>query len=155
VGRLDGDKLVIGWKEYVDFVEWGISGVRAKVDTGALTSVLDVASYSLRDDGGQGTIAELRVALDPGHPDHLTTITCPVRKMVVVANSSGLREHRPLVETDVRLGSIVQRMALTVTNRAGMRFRMILGRRALRDRFVVDVSRAYTLGRHPRREVGA
>ena len=69
----------------------------------------------------------------------------PVLRMVVVSNSAGMREQRPLVETEVRLGPVSKRIALTVTNRAGMLFPVILGRKALEGDFLVDVSRKYVL----------
>jgi len=64
----------------------------------------------------------------------------------VVSNSGGGRERRPLLEALVRLGPVETRIRLTVTNRSHMRFRMLLGRRALAGTFVVDVSRKYVLG---------
>jgi hypothetical protein len=63
--------------------------------------------------------------------------------MVTVRNSGGVSEDRPLVETDLRLGPVTKRVLVTITNRAPMRFRMILGRKALEGDFVVDVSRKY------------
>lgn len=136
------DPLTIGWKEYLDFEEWKIHRVKVKIDTGARTSAIDVASYELHETE-QGLVAELRLGLSG--PERLLRVCTPVLKMVVVRNSSGLREQRPLIETLIRLGPIRKRVRLTVTNRAGMRFRMILGRKALEDDFIVDVSRKYVL----------
>ncbi len=140
-----GQPLVIGWKEYVEFPEWGIRSVKVKIDTGARTSALDVVSYELREDEGQGLVAELRLALDHKHPQRLTVVQAPVLRMVVVSNSSAMREQRPLIEAPVRLGPVLKRVSLTITNRSGMRFRMILGRKALEGDFVVDVSKKYLL----------
>jgi hypothetical protein len=137
--------MVIGWKEYVDFVAWGIRRVKVKIDTGARTSALDVTSYDLREVQGQGLVAELRLALNRRHPMRLTTVRAPVLEMVVITNSSGIREQRPLIETELRLGPVTKRVQLTITNRAGMRFRMILGRKAIEGDFTVDVSRKYLL----------
>lgn len=139
------DSLVpIGWKEYVGFPDWGIRRLRVKVDTGARTSALGVASYELRHMEGRGLVAELRLALGR-QPDSLRTVLAPVLRVVVVRNSSGMREQRPLVEARVRLGPVIKPVLLTITNRSGMRFRMILGRQALERDFVVDVSRKYLL----------
>ena len=121
--------------------------VRAKVDTGARTSALDVLSYELHEDAAQGLTATLKVALDRKHPSVVRELIVPVVRMVVVSNSSGMREQRPLVETTLRLGPVTKRVRLTITNRAGMRFRMILGRKALEGDFVVDVAGKYLLRR--------
>lgn len=137
--------VLVGWKEYVDFPDWGISHVKAKIDTGARTSALDVASYELREVAGGGFVAELRLALNRKHPEQLTVIHAPVLTMISVSNSSGIREHRPLIETTVRIGPVTKCLRFTVTNRANMRFRMILGRKALEHYFIVDVSRKYVL----------
>jgi hypothetical protein len=136
--------LTIGWKEYVDFPGWRLRHVKVKIDTGARTSALGVVSYNLREDG-TGLVAELRLALHRKQPERVTVVHVPVIRMVVVSNSSGMREQRPLVETEVKLGPVTKRIPLTVTNRASMLFRMILGRNALSGDFVVDVSRKYLM----------
>lgn len=141
--------LTIGWKEYVGFPEWGIRRLKVKVDTGARTSALGVVSYELRQVQGQGLVAELRLAPSRRRPERLRTVVVPVLGTVVVANSSGMRELRPLVEANLQVGPVTKRVRLTVTNRAGMRFPMILGRKALEGDFVVDVSRKYLLKKTP------
>jgi hypothetical protein len=135
--------LTIGWKEYLDFPAWGVRHVKVKIDTGARTSALGVVTYDLHEDGA-GLMAELRLALYRRHPERVTVVRVPVVRMVVVSNSGGMREQRPLVETEIRLGPITRRIPLTVTNRAGMLFPVILGRTALAE-FLVDVSRKYLL----------
>jgi len=137
--------VVVGWKERMDFPDWGIRRVKVKIDTGARTSALDVSHYELRNVAGQGLIAQLRLALHRRRPHRVKTIEAPVLKMIVVCNSSGMREQRPLIETTVRLGPVTKRVRLTVTNRAGMRFPVILGRKALEGDFLVDVSSKYLL----------
>ena len=137
--------LVIGWKEYLDFTDWQVRRVKVKIDTGARTSALDAVGYELHETGGLGLVAELRLALHRKHPGRLTVVRTPVLQMVVVSNSGGVREERPLIETTIRLGPVSKRVQLTVANRAGMLFPVILGRKALEGDFVVDVSRKYLL----------
>jgi len=137
--------LTIGWKEYLAFPAWGIRQVRAKVDTGARTSALDAASYDLYHAEDGGLWIRLRLALRHGPTAKVREIETPVVRMVVVRNSSGMCEQRPLIETEMVLGPVRQRILLTVTNRAGMRYRVILGRQALAGDFVVDVSKKYLL----------
>jgi len=139
--------LVIGWKEYIDFPEWNLRRVKVKIDTGARTSALGVVSYKLREAGVAGLVAQLHLAPYRKRPDRLTVVEVPVLRMVVVSNSSGMREQRPLIETTLRLGSVTKRVPLTITNRASMLFPLILGRKVLEGDFVVDVSKKYLLKR--------
>ena len=135
----------IGWKEYLQFTEWDLRRIRVKIDTGAHTSALDVVRYELIETAGGGLMASLFLALDHRHPGRFTRIHTPVLRTVAVRNSGGVREERPLVETEVRIGPIRKRIRITITNRSSMRYRMILGREALSDDFLVDVSRKYLL----------
>jgi hypothetical protein len=143
--------VLIGWKEYADLPEWNLRRVKLKVDTGARTSVLDVTSYEMLDVDGR-LVARLRLPASRKHPERLAVIEAPVLRTVVVRNSGGMSELRPLLETTIRLGPVLKRIRLTVTNRTGMRFRMLLGRLALAEDFVVDVSRKYLLKRAKKKE---
>jgi hypothetical protein len=138
--------LVIGRREYVEFPEWGPLRVRAKVDTGAYSSALDVDGFELIETGGQ-IRARLHLVLNRRKARGVRVVETPVVGMVVVACSSGASERRPLIEPLVRLGPIERRIRLTVTNRAPMRYRMLLGRQALAGHFLVDVGGAYLLPR--------
>jgi ribosomal protein S6--L-glutamate ligase len=136
--------LRIGRKEFLTFPDWNVR-LRAKVDTGAFSSVLDVAEYELdRDDTGR-LVARLALCLSRRHPQRQTVVFAPVVKMVGVTSSCGWRQERPLLEATVRLGPVEKVIRMTVTNRAHMRCRTLLGREALAGAFVVDVSHKYLL----------
>src|SRR5262245_24248443 len=122
---------VLGWTERISFPDWDLRRVRAKIDTGARTSALGAVYYEVRDVPGKGRVADLVLALDRKAPERQVHLSVPVLRMVVVRNSSGQREQRPLVETRVRLGSLTKAILLTVTNRCQMRFAVLLGRQAL------------------------
>jgi hypothetical protein len=147
-GHSPARPVLIGWKEYVAFPDWGIRRLKAKIDTGARTSALDAAAYEVRETPA-GLVAELWLPLSARHPERVALVRTAVLGTVVVCNSSGQRETRPLVETTLSLGGLSKRIRLTVTNRAGMLFRLILGRKALEGDFVVDVSGKYLCGRRP------
>lgn len=136
--------LVIGWKEYLDFPEWGVHRVRVKIDTGARTSALDVAGYELLE-GPTGPLARLRLALSRLHPERVTIVETPVLRHVTVCSTCLTRELRPVIEALIRLGPVEKRIRLTLTRRDGLRHRMILGRQALAGTFLVDVSRRFLL----------
>ncbi len=141
--------LVVGWKERIDFPDWGLRRVRVKIDTGARTSALGAVYYELRDTPDAGRVAELVLALDR-RPGRQTRVCVPVLGLAVVRNSGGQSECRPVVEARVRLGPLTKTIRLTVTNRTHMRFPVILGRRALAGDFVVDVARTFLLRKNPK-----
>ena len=136
--------LVIGWKEYVAFPEWSIPRLKVKIDTGARTSALGVIGYEIHQDGGNG-IVELSIPLSRKRPERVAVVRAPVLRMVHVRNTSGQCVERPLIEAVIRLGPVTKHVRLTVADRSGMRFPMILGRKALENDFVVDVSKKYLL----------
>jgi hypothetical protein len=136
--------VLIGWKERLDFPEWGLRNVRVKIDTGAYSSALGAAGCELVEAGGRLT-ARLRLALNRRRPDRTITVEAPVLRMVHVTNTGGVREERPMIEATVRLGPVQKRIRLTIARRDGLRFPMILGREALAGCFVVDVARKYVL----------
>ena len=139
--------LPIGWKERLDFPDWGLKRVRVKIDTGACTSALGASGYELVDVEGQ-RIVRLRLALNRRHPERTAVVEAPVVRMVYVTNTGGGREERPMIETTIRLGPVKKRIRLTITSRSAMRFPMLLGREALAGSFVVDVSRKDIMKAH-------
>jgi hypothetical protein len=136
---------IIGWKEYVDFPAWRVRRVKAKIDTGARTSAIHVVRYQLYEQEDQGPMAELQLSLYRQQPERLTVVRTPVLRMATVTDSGGHQELRPVVVATIRLGPVTKQVAFTVTNRASMLFRMLLGRKALEGDFLVDVSQKYRM----------
>jgi hypothetical protein len=137
--------LPVGWKERIDFPDWKLRRVKVKIDTGARTSAIGAVYYEVADIPEGGRVADLVLALDRKAPDRQVKLRVPVLGTIVVRNSAGQRELRPVVETRVRLGPLTKLVRFTVTNRAQMRFPVILGRLALAGDCLVDVSRTYLL----------
>ena len=147
----------IGWKEYLALPELGVGRLKAKVDTGARTSALHVDWLDVAGERPDGT-AEVAFALSPDRrrPDLIIEARAYMVRRLRVVDSGGHPEIRPLIETEMALGPVRKRILLTLTDRTGMLFRMILGRKALEGDFLVDVSRKYLLRRwHPRRREGS
>jgi hypothetical protein len=137
--------LIIGWKEYLDFPEWGIRRLRAKVDTGARTSAIHVVEYELYENPEGGRMVRMRLSPRREEPGRHIIVHTPVLRTTVVTNSGGQKETRPVIETLIRLGPVTKRVQLTATNRESMMFRMLLGRKALEGDFLVDVAQAYLM----------
>ncbi len=142
------EPLRIGWKEYLDLPEMGIFRLKAKIDTGARTSALHVDALNIVETLPDGTeIAEVEIGIDRRHPERRVTARVPLLGRLRVKDSGGHPELRPCIETELVLGPVRKRIRLTLTNRSGMLFRMILARKALEGDFLVDISRKYLLRR--------
>lgn len=135
--------VLIGWTEYVDFPDWGVRGLRAKVDTGARTSALHV------DDIRELSRDRVRfdVVLHRKHSDRRVPVTTPVRRRGRVRSSTGHFSERIFVATRLRVGPVEREVEMSLVDRQGMLFRMLLGRSALAGHFAVDVGHRYLLGR--------
>lgn len=150
-GAGGGRPVHLGWKEYLDLPELGIRRLKAKIDTGARTSALHVRSFTVVETLDDGTeVAEVELEPDRRRPGELVTSRVQILRYLKVKDSGGHPELRPLIETEIALGPVRKRIRLTLTDRSGMLFRMILGRKALEGDFVVDVARKYLQRRRRR-----
>lgn len=138
--------LLIGWKEYADFPDWGLARVKVKIDTGARTSALGADDYRLLPaTDGPGEVIELRLRPFRRRPGRVFELSLPVVRRVRVRNSGGLTELRPVVAAEIRLGPVRKRVAFTVTRRPRMLVPILLGRAALAGDFLVDVDRKFVV----------
>ena len=133
---------LIGAAEYVDFPDWDVPALRARVDTGARTSALHVENVQ-KLAGGR---VRFDVRLEKGDPGRRVTVEAKVSRRTPVRASTGHSEPRLFVETFVRLGGIEQRIEIGLVDRRNMLYRMLLGRSALERRYLVDVTKRYALG---------
>lgn len=147
------ETLAVGWKEYLDLPEMGLFRLKAKMDTGARTATLHIDSIEVLEvlpDGSER--AEIVVSPDRRRPEWHVRAEVRVIKRMRVVDSGGHPEVRPVIETELVLGPVRKRVLVTLTDRSGMLFRMILGRKALEGDFRVDVAGKYLCRKwHPRR----
>lgn len=152
---------VLGWKEDAALPDWGIGRLRVKLDTGAKTSAIHVReSEPVGEHELHGTtlpILRLVIPLSRLHPDKTAIVEAPVVGYKSVRDTSATAENRPVVRTRLRCGPLDREIDITVTDRTGMIFRMILGRQALAGHALVDPSLGYTTrdGRGPDRALGS
>ena len=133
--------ITVGWKEYADLPDLGLRRLKVKMDTGARTSALHVARYEVDGDRVALTLLPHR------RPTEMET-EAELAGWLEVRNSGGQLEPRPVISTVLRLGAEEARVPVTLADRAGMLFRMLIGRKALETLgAVVDVSCKYRLGR--------
>lgn len=138
------DKIIIGWREWLDLPDLGITKIKAKIDTGARSSALHAFHLHPFQDGDRNL---LRFQVHPYQKDshHTVTTTAEILEWRQVKNSGGQSQLRPVIKTSVSLGGRQWAIELTLTNRDVMGFRMLLGREALKKGFLVHPNRSFLL----------
>lgn len=139
------DKIIVGSEEWCAFPALGIPAIKARVDSGAKTSALhavNIAPFQKNDENW------VKFDINPIQNNTRTVIHCqaPLVDKRIVKSSSGFREQRYVIKSEIQVGDIHWEAELTLTNRDSMGFRMLLGREAMSGRLLVDPERKYLLG---------
>jgi len=136
------EKTIIGRREFVDFPGLNLTGIEAKIDTGAYTSSIHCDNIRI-ETGPDGKMVRFSLP-DPGHPSHdKQEKVLPLVKQKIVRSSSGDEENRAIIRTTIRIGGHTFPTDLSLSNRSGMEYPVLLGRKAIRKRFIVDVSQVH------------
>jgi hypothetical protein len=143
-----GDLPVLGWKEHVWLPEWDLR-LRGKLDTGARSSALHVSSLEEvsaerhPETGEPVTLVRFDVVLGPkSRPEH-HPVEAVVSGHKIVKDTGARAESRPVVRTRIVCGPIDTIADVTLTDRSGMNFRMLLGRLTLERHCLVDPAHGY------------
>lgn len=140
----------IGWREWVNLPGLGIERIKAKVDTGARTSALHAFQLDPFVENGR---SKIRFNIHPFQHNTEEIITCvaDVVDKRMVTDSGGHEEERYVIETPITIAGQTWSIEITLTERENMLFRMLLGRSALRKRFVVNPARSFVSTRVPKK----
>ncbi len=140
-------KRTIGWRERVEFPDWKIAGVEAKIDTGARTSALHVDDITELSD----KMIRFNVVVSRKGLDNKVAVRAKVVRITTVRSSSGHQQKRYVVEAKIKMGSVTKVIETSLVSRATMTCRMLIGRKALDGDFLVDTSEKYVLSQ-PRKK---
>lgn len=133
---------VIGRLENIDFPEWNLFDIDAKIDTGAYTSSLHCHHIKSYKEAGKEYVKFN--LLDPSHETYNDKLfKLPIHRKKVVKSSNGETEERYVVKTSVKIYDNILKAELSLTDRSEMRYPVLIGRKLLNGRFLVDVSRKY------------
>lgn len=143
---------IIGWREWLKLPALGVESIKVKVDTGARTSSLHAYDLEEFDRGG---VSWVRFAIHPEQRRSNPSIPAelPILTHRKVRDSGGKAELRPVVATPVELLGQRWTIEITLTRRDAMGFRMLLGRQAIRTRFVVDPGGSFYGGKRVRKGI--
>lgn len=124
---------VVGWRELVSLPELALSGIPAKIDTGARTSSLHAHVLDEIERDGEKFV---RFCVDWGGVRHeCEAIHVDIRG---ITSSNGETQRRYVIKTPMQIGDTVFRTEISLADRSDMKFPMLVGRTALRRQFVVD-----------------
>jgi hypothetical protein len=140
------EKALIGWREWIGFPELGIDRIKAKIDTGARSSVIHAFHVQKIDDADEPRVEFYLHPVQHRRQPELHCVTSIVDERVI-RSSNGERETRYVIITPMRLGENIWPIELTLSNRDQMGFRLLVGRAAIRGRCVVDPGSSFLLGR--------
>lgn len=136
----------IGWREWIALPQFGIEPIKAKVDTGARSSALHAFNIKSFKQGDK-TFVRFEIHPIQHSKAHLVAVQAELFDERSVRSSNGKAQLRPVIRTPLVLGKKRWSIELTLTNRDAMGFRMLLGRQAVRKRFLIDPGRSYIQGR--------
>lgn len=137
-------KKIVGWREWVRLPGLKVEKIKAKLDTGARTSTLH--AFKVKPYTKYGA-AYVKFLVHPLQRKRKPEIQC--RALVIdrrmITDSGGRREERPVIRTVLKIGKSKYPIELTLTDRDHMGFRLLIGRQALRRRYLVDPGRSYVI----------
>lgn len=142
-------KRMLGWREWVGLPELAIPAIKAKIDTGARTSALHAYYIEPFTKDGREYV---RFGIHIKRKLHTIEKECmvPVIDRRTVTDSGGRSEERIVIRTAVVIGAEQWPAEITLANRDGMKYCMLLGRSALAGRFQLDISHSYLAGKPDR-----
>ena len=132
----------LGWREWVRIPDLGIRRIKAKLDTGAKSSCIHAFDVEILN-SDNGARVRFKIAPRQRNEETLVQVEVPLLEYRQVRSSTGHKTNRPVIRTPIRLAGQRFEIDLTLVDRSEMGFRMLLGRDALRERFVVDPALSY------------
>lgn len=131
---------LIGRREFVDFPGFGITGMEAKIDTGAYTSAIHCENITVNYENSKPI---LYFTIQQTEPITLRFEDFTSKK---IKNSFGIMEERYVIKTLVRIGGKKVWCTISLADRDAMRYPVLIGRRLLKGKFLIDANRLHTGG---------
>lgn len=133
------DEKIIGTFELVNFPEFNVAGVIAKIDTGAYTGALHCTGMKVEKVGKNRQLRFWPL----GNPENEVVM----KKFTIrnVKSSNGENQKRYFIKTHLEVRGEKYPVSITLTDRSEMRWPVLIGRRFLRrHHFLVDATKSST-----------
>lgn len=139
------NKVVVGSLEVCNLPDFNIHNLNVRVDTGAATSSLHVDNLEEFERDGQQWV---RFDIHPNvhNVDQIVTCEAKLKSKRKVKSSNATKEKRCVIRTYIQMAGKKWKIELTLTDRTGMTYLMLLGRQAMAGRLVVDPDKEFLLG---------
>ena len=132
-------KKIIGKREIVSILDLELFDLDVKIDTGADSNSLHCDDIYIDDENFVHF-----TLLDKIHPAyHTKKIKMPLYKIKKVKSSNGTIQIRASIKVDILFFNKRYTTVISLTNRSDMKYPMLIGRKFLANRFLVDVSQEY------------
>ncbi len=133
-------KRVVGWKENAALPDLNVKNVIAKIDTGANLASIDAADIKIvsRD---KVKYVKFKVMK---RNNTVKKTSAPLEGYKRIKSSNGDVERRPYIKTTLLMDGITKKIELTLTDRGPMEYTMLIGRKALGRRWVVNPSISFS-----------
>lgn len=137
-------KKVLGWVERIRLLP-GNTVMKAKLDPGANSSVIHAEEIEAFDKDGQRMV-RFTLLVDHDDPDSARIVMERefVRRVAIKLRNTTRRDRRPVVRLDFCLAGELYQGMFSLTNRSNFNYPVLLGRRFLSDKVLVDSSVSFT-----------
>lgn len=136
------EKQIIGRLEFVELPKWNIEQIEAKIDTGAYSSSLHCHNIEEFIKNSEKWVKFN--LLDPDHPSYNDRLfTLPVHDSREVKSSNGQTELRVFIQTQISFFGNELDIELSLTDRSEMKYPLLIGRKFLKNKFLVDVAKKH------------
>ena len=129
-------KRVVGWKEHAALPDLKVKDVIAKMDTGANLASIDASEIKYSTKGG---VKHVNFKIMKRN-NTVRKTSAPLAGFKRIKSSNGDVERRPYIKTTLLVDGISKKIELTLTDRGPMDYTMLIGRKALGRRWVVNPS---------------
>ena len=144
-------KTVIGWREWIHLPDMSKRMVKAKIDTGARTSAIHAEDIKIFR-RGQKRLVRFKLLPDQKSDRKSKVVEMEMVEKRKVRSSIGHESVRPVVKTVLKIGEYAYPIELTLVNRDIMGFRMLIGRQALKEKFLIDPHKSFLVSKELNRK---